>query len=299
MLPLPIGLSSRQPQALEALYPVVRGLCTLFIAALGTTLFGMVGSLAYPAGEGTAFASLLGLFISLTVGGLITGFWRDLLPGDGRTFGLGSLVPHSVAVKLGSHGKFDLILTVHEAVGVRVQGHMPWRRADLYVEIECGSNPPKRTCVKANNKFNEQFKLEVNSGDEGILLRIKDQDIFGASNVGYVYVDIQDDIINAGFPLQKEFVVEAGESDWLRWSEKKAHLILSFDYTEEYPSSAVSDAASRSRAKRDFRSHLSSRGYGAVSFLTQLEFNRHERIERTLEAPPPTGPSDPAEARDS
>lgn len=263
---------------------MIRGLCTLFITALGTTLFGMIGSLAYPVG-GAILGSLIGFVISLAVGCVLTGFWKDVLPGDGRNFGLGSLVPHSLAVRLGEHGKFDLILTVHEAVGVRVQGHMPWRSADLYVEIECGSNPVKRTCVKRDSKFNEQFKLQVTAGDEGILLRVKDQDIFGASSVGYVYVDIQRDILDAGFPLQREFVIEAGENDWLRWSPEKAHLILSFDYTEDYPSSALrgpaaSHATRGPRAKQELRKQWNSKGYGAVGFLTQLEFNPKAKLAK-------------------
>lgn len=281
---LPIGLSARTGglSALgEALAPLLRGSATLFITALGTTLCGMIGSLAYPVG-GAAVGCFMGVAISLTMGCAVTGFWRDVLPGDGRTFGVGSIVPHSLAVQLGAHGKFDLIVTVHEALGVRVQGHMPWRRADLYVELECGSNPIKRTCVKKDSKFNEQFKIQVTSTDEGVLCRIKDQDVFGASNIGYVYVDIQRDIIDAGFPSQKEFPIEAGESDWLRWNSEKALLILSFDYTEDYPKTALRGTNTRSSQSTQSKV-LRSKGYGAVSFLTQLEFNHNVAVAKRME----------------
>lgn len=266
---------------LDVLYPILRCIGTVFIVALGMMLCGMIGSLAYPVGGvGAILGSGLGAVISLVFGCCLTGFWKDVLPDDNRTFGVGALLPHALAVQIGGHGNFDLILTVHEAVGVEVQGRMPWQRADTYIEVECGNNPVKRTCVKSDGKFNEQFKLQVAGSDQAMVLRIKDQDVFGARDVGFVYVDIQKDIIGEGFPWRKEFMIEAGENDRLRWGKNKAFIVLSFDYTEEYPHALRSEASRSMKSRQEQEKQWASKGYGAVSFLSQLEFNTQAKIAK-------------------
>lgn len=263
------------------LFPLIRGLATLFIAALGMMLFGMVGSLAYPVGGvGAIIGSVMGVIICLLLGCCVTGFWKDFVPDDTKTFGIRAFLPHVLAVQIGTHGNFDLIVTVHQAVGIEVQGHMPWKRSDTFIEIECGNNPVKRTCVRNDGKFNEQFKLQVAAADEGILLRIKDQDVFGTSDIGFVYVDIQKDIIDAGFPRRREFDVEAGENDKLRWGKNKAALLLSFDYTDDYPRVLRHDEKRQTERHQDLEQQWSSKNYGAVSFLSKLEFNPTVKIAK-------------------
>lgn len=272
---------------LEPLFPILRGVATVFLVAISMLLCGMVGSLAYPTrGVGAIVGAVLGGLISLIFGLFLTGFWKDIA-GD-KSFGVGALLPHTLAASVGAHGSFDVIVTVHEAIGIEVQGRMPWKRADTYIEILCGANPLKRTCVKGDGRFNEQFKLQVSPADEGIMLHVKDQDIFGASDVGYVFVDIQKDIVDAAFPWRKEFPIEAGENDRLRYGKEQACLVLSFDHTEDYPHSLRTDVSRDMRSKEEAERVWKSKGYGAVSFLSQLEFNpsakigKEEAHQRTL-----------------
>lgn len=275
----PVLPGQRVASSLDILYPLLRGLSTLFIAVLGMVIFGMIGSLAYP-GIGAILGSIVGLVICLSIGCCATGFWRDLAPNDTNTFGVQSLLPHTMAVQIGGHGNFDLIVTVHEAIGVAVQGRLPWARAETYVEVACGTNPIKRTCVKTDGKFNEQFKLQVTHTDEMVLVRIKDQDTFGSKDVGYVCIDIQKDIIEDGFPWRKRFLIETGEHDKLRWSKEKAAVILSFDYTEEYPASLRQDETRNSKTRQDLERQWGSDNYGAVNFLSHLEFNTSKHIAK-------------------
>mmetsp|Transcript_102379 Transcript_102379/g.285261 ORF Transcript_102379/g.285261 Transcript_102379/m.285261 type:complete len:298 (-) Transcript_102379:103-996(-) len=279
VLPLLPGQKIASP--LDMLYPMLRGLTTLLIGILGMLLCGMVGSLAYP-GTGAIVGSIVGVLVCLAFGCCVTGFWRDLLPSNTSTFGAEQLLPHALAVQIGGHGHFDLVLTVHEATGVEVQGRMPWMKAETYIEVVCGSNPVKRTCVNADGKFNEQFKLKITPSDDILVVRLKDQDVFGARDVGYVCVDIQKDIIDAGFPWQKRFTIEAGEHDKLRWKEVKAIIILSFDYTEDYPTElrGGDGGGSRTASQKDLTRQWNSSNYGAVNYLSTLEFNTSMQLSR-------------------
>mmetsp|Transcript_121169 Transcript_121169/g.354136 ORF Transcript_121169/g.354136 Transcript_121169/m.354136 type:complete len:297 (-) Transcript_121169:8-898(-) len=269
------------PSPLDALYPMLRGLTTLFVAVMGMLLFGMVGSLAYP-GAGALVGAIAGLLVCLALGCCLTGFWRDLLPSNTSTFGAEQILPHALAVQIGSHGHFDLVVTVHEAQDVEVQGRMPWMRPEIYIEVACGSNPVKRTCVKTDGKFNEQFKLKITPSDDYIIARVKDQDVFGARDVGYVCVDVQRDVVDAGFPWQKRFAIEAGENDKLRWNENKAAIVLSFDYTEDYPAvlRAAAGGKGREASRQDLDQKWNSMNYGAVNYLSKLEFNTAMKMEQ-------------------
>lgn len=273
-------ISGQDTSGFEFLKPMLRGLTTLFVACSGTILFAMVGSLAMPV-FGAILGGFLGLAICLALGCCLTGFWRDMIPDDAKSFGVGSVLPHSVAAQMGAHGTFDMIVTVHECQNVDVTQRMPWRSADLFVEMECGTNPIKRTCVKTDQRFNEQFKLQVKAADETLLVRIKDQDIFGATSVGYCCINIQQDILNQGFPWQKRFNVVAGEKDRLRWSAVKPVLIMSFDYTEAYPKSLREDDSQSLETRREQDSQWQDKHYGAVNFLSQLEFNTNMKVAKT------------------
>lgn len=273
-------ISGTGDNSFDFLKPMLRGLSTLFITCLGTILFAMIGSLAMPV-FGAILGGLIGLLVCLLLGCLVTGFWKDMIPDDAKSFGVGSVLPHSVAAQLGGHGTFDLIVTIHEARNVDVTNRMPWRSPDIFVEVECGHNPIKRTCVKNDCKFNEQFKLQVTAADETLLVRLKDQDVFGATSVGYFCINIQQDILDEGFPWQKQFLIVAGEKDRLRWTKEKAVLFMSFDYTESYPKSLREDDSASLESRRATESQWhNEEGYGAVSFISRLEFNPDMKIAK-------------------
>jgi len=276
-------ISGQDANTFDFLMPMLRGLASLFIACSGTMLFAMIGSLAMPV-FGAIVGGFVGLLFSLALGCCLTGFWRDMIPDDAKSYGVGSVLPHSVAAQMGTHGSFDLIVTVHECHNVDVVQRMPWRQPDIFIELECGHNPIKRTCVRKDQKFNEQFKVQIKAADDTLLIRLKDQDIFGATNVGYCCINVQQDILNQGFPWQKRFNVLAGEKDQLRWSADKPQIIISFDYTDEYPQSLRQDDSTSLETRKQVEAQWQNDSYGAVNFLSRLEFNPNMKIAKASEA---------------
>mmetsp|Transcript_120649 Transcript_120649/g.341131 ORF Transcript_120649/g.341131 Transcript_120649/m.341131 type:complete len:289 (+) Transcript_120649:154-1020(+) len=272
--------------ALDFVMPLLRGMATIVVAGIGTMLFTTVGSLSYPVGGvGAIFGAIIGGVLFLLIGCCTTGFWKDFLPQNNEVVNLTSLLPHAVAVQLGGHGNFNLIVTVHEARNVAVQGRMPWRKPFLYVEVECGGNPIKRTCVRNDCKFNEQFKLQVAANDRSMYLRVKDQEIVGSRSVGYVCLDIQNHILvpNDGgepFPRHKEFPIETAEGDNLRWGQEQAVLELSFDHMDDY--GRMQEASQKRMGDPENQWNTN---YGAVNFLSTLQFNPSVQIATD----PPSG----------
>lgn len=267
-------------QQFEVLGPLLKGLVTFFIAVLGTFMFAVVGSLAYPlSAVGAVIGAVAGFVVFGLLGVCATGVWRDLIPKDTKTFGASAILPHSIAVQLGGHGQFDMIVTVHKAIGVEVHGYLPWQSKSLFAEVECGSNPVKRTCVQSDANFNEQFKLRIEPTDECILVRIKDQDLFGIVSVGYASVNITKDVIEAGFPKNSRFPINARENDRLRYGKSKAMVELSFQ--QDLVRSAGEEDAARSQ-KMDSRPerNWSTKSYGAVNFLQKVEFNPAARVPK-------------------
>lgn len=270
---------------LDGLKPLFRILVTVFVAGMGMFLCGVIGSLAYPiAGVGAIFGSIIGFILFLCFGCCLTGAWRDFGPKDTRTFEgqMKALMPHALALNAGFHGKFQMIVTIHEVKNVHMQFKLPWSRMDTYVELECGKNPVKRTCVKMDGIFNEQFKIEVRAVDESVLFRVRNQDVFGSTDLGYACVDIQHDIIDKSFPCAQEYPIEAGAGDKMRFDENAASVIvLSFDVTEDYPVPIDNQAVTAE--KRHYRdanldTEWNSANYGTVNFLSQLEFNPALRL---------------------
>lgn len=259
---------------LPQLFPILRAIATILIVCLGTLFFGQVGSLAYPEnGVGAIVGCSVGVCLFLVVGCCATGSWRDAFAAqDGA--GQGLLLPHALASQVGGHGHFDLIVTVHRAIGVEVQGQMPWSPPQIYAEVECGSNPVKRTCARNDGRFEEPFKLHVQPTDRSILIKLKSQGIFGIVDVGYVHIDIQNDIVDADTTHDKRFEIQAGEGDRLRWTKPRAELSISFNLVGADGAARPGDPFS---THEDLQSH--GKSYGAVSFISKLEFNPDARME--------------------
>jgi hypothetical protein len=216
----------------------------------------------------------------------ITGLWREVpVFKDTKTFGANAFLPHALAVQIGSHGAFDMIVTVHEAVGVEVQGYLPWSSCNIFVEVECGNNPVKRTCVRNDAKYNEQFKLQIEAADDTILVRLKDQDVFGTYSVGYASINITRDIIEQGFPDRQEFTISAGEHDRLRFGKHKAVIVLSFHATEYFAAVPV-DETQKMATRQGLERQWSSKNYGAVSYLKRVEFNPSAKLAKEVEEDP-------------
>lgn len=265
-------LPGQPSTALDFLKPLARAFATVAIAGIGVLLCTTVGSLAYPVGAvGAIFGAILGGLFFLLLGCCATGFWRDVLPSHSDKISFASMLPHSVAVHVGGHGSFTVILTVHEAKDVAVHGRF-WNTPEMYIDIECGSNPVKRTCVKKDGRFGEQFRVDVDALDKTILLRLKDQDVFGSQSIGYVCVDIQRDLLDAEhpFPKRKAFEIDAGQGDVLRWaSGAKPVLVLSFQQPEEHRA-----------AREKLKLNMNSTGYGAVDFLKSVQFDEEHQAQK-------------------
>jgi len=253
---------------LDLIFPLIRGLATLFIVFIGFMVFGMFGSLAFPVGGTGAFlGSVCGILISLAVACFVTGLWRSFLPEEN-----GAGLPHPLAVLVGGHGSFDLVLTIHEADGIQAQGNISWSSSSTFAEVSCGNNPVKSTSAASDGLFNEQFRIKVAAADEKIVIKLKEQQLVGSDLLGTVEVDIMADIINADFPIQQEFPLKVGVGSRLFSKKSKARLLLSFDYTEHYPLGLADPGRSQA-----METMASSKSYGAVGASSHAQFAKDER----------------------
>jgi len=183
------------------------------------------------------------------------------------------------------HGDLTVVITVHRVEHLKVKGLLPWQPADLYLEIDCGENPTKTTCVRHDHKFEEQFRISVRALDEEILIKVKDQDIFGSTDVGYVTVDVIKDIIDSGFPVETPFRIHPWQNGKIAYSGgEDAKLILTFDHTDDWShgGEAESYAENRTEWKKLVDDKWNKAGmktgggggtYGSLDLISKMEFN--------------------------
>lgn len=170
--------------------------------ALGCVIFGIVGSMAWP-GAGAIIGAITGLLIFAIIGCFVS----RLLPGYNDVFSpermhkgwhAGDILPHSAAKYMTdgkAHGAFTLDVTVRMAHQVTIGGMMAVVRSAPYVEVHCGSNPVKRTCVDPNMQWNETFRLKISPHDEMIKLILFNQDLFGEKVLGQVTMELEHDVM--------------------------------------------------------------------------------------------------------
>lgn len=221
---------------------IVKTLVFLLFASLGMFGCSLIGSLAYPVGGfGAIFGAILGVLFGGLFGCAFTGLFWDMVPEEINKYGPAYYLPGPLQHLAGAatHGDFTVVITVHEVKNLTVKGLLPWQSADLYLEIDCGENPTKTTCVRHDNKFNEQFRVSLRALDDTILIKVKDQDIFGSSDIGYVSIDVMKDIIEAGFPVNQEFKIHPWQNDKIAYGAEThghtvdAQLFLTFDHTDD------------------------------------------------------------------
>merc|ERR1719389_788187 len=261
------------------LAPLFRLVVTIVVGIMGGYLFGMIGSMSYP-GIGAIGGALLGFIFFGFLTCCLVGAYKDCLPDINAMFDTSHVVPDVLSHAVFKHGKFTLIVTVHRIEGMQGQGGiLPWSNPDTYVSIECGINPIKRTCVKNNLKYEEQFRLTITPKDEHIVIKALDQDIFGAQLLGYLNLDVDEDVIGHGFPQEQTFKLEmGGKSDR---TGGKTVIVLSFDYTDDYPIAAQQAHVksfphmAQRRKERLLRSRelWNTKSYGSCQHLESLTFN--------------------------
>lgn len=296
---------SGKPQKGDSLTTkVAKALTVAGFSFLGMFGFSMIGSLAYPiGGVGAIGGAISGFFLFATVSFCATGLWRDLIPPQIAKYGVKALLPGVMVGAINEYADFTLIVTIHELKNLQVKGLMPWNSADTFCEIEYSTHPMKATCVRYDGKFNEQFRINVSALEDALLIRVKDQDIFGSTEVGYVAVDITRDILDAGFPYRKDFQIQAWENDKIifpKGAGKDAYpqLVLSFDHTEDCQTafregSKYTTYRNKQKHEIDEKWKTGKDGnaapgttYGTLDFLSNLEFNTNYKVVKKAEDDP-------------
>lgn len=251
------------------IWPVVRIVITCLIAGMGGFLFGMIGSMTYP-GIGAIFGAILGALVFALMGCCLVGAWRDCVPDEEAMHGfMTGAVPSTMKASLFDHGDFEMIITVHKAENLHhLAGLMSWitGQRDYYVAIFSGVNPPKSTVVKKDLIWNEQFKINVKAADKEITLKLLDQDTFGSEEVGYVSLQIKEDIIDAGFPQQARYKLELGGKGGKIRGKDHPSFILSFDYTTDFPRASIRPTV---EAERNKRLNQSRSQWGEMKYIAE------------------------------
>eukprot|EP00397_Hematodinium_sp_SG-2012_P009473 GEMP01009559.1.p1 GENE.GEMP01009559.1~~GEMP01009559.1.p1 ORF type:complete len:284 (+),score=60.35 GEMP01009559.1:2130-2981(+) len=219
-----------QLNPLSRLAPMLRTLGMVAIGIGGCLLFGMIGSMTYP-GVGAIAGSLVGFALFLVIGFLVMGKYKDIVRGGGDIFDLPDMISE--------HPSFTLFLTIHRVTSVEDEKMcgIGFGKQDAFVQVKCGINPIKSTCVKEDGKWNETFRLNIRSKDKSIVLQLMDQNVFGDGKIGQVTLDIDDDLIDRAFPQECEFKVE-GDAQSIKGAPK-AVLILSFDHGPDFPETRI------------------------------------------------------------
>lgn len=262
---------------LGPIMPIIRILLTLVIALGGTFLCGLIGSMTWP-GVGAIVGAAGGFVVFGVVAMLVIGSWRDCAP----NLSLTALVPAGMANAMCKHGNFTMLITVHRAENINATGLLPWSSPDCYITVQAGDNPEKATVVSNTMVWDEQFKVQIKPSDTDIVVKLMDQDIFSSSCMGYVGLEIDEDIIDEGFPSEAAFKLESGESK-AGGGKGRAQLILSFDYTDDYPKDKLlllaattkgqKNQRARERRKEKTGAEWHRAEYGAVSTLATVQMN--------------------------
>jgi len=293
-----------KPEKGDSLFSTVsKVLICASLSLLGLIGFSMIGSLAYPiGGVGAIAGAISGFVIFGAVSFCATGLWKVLIPTSISKYGFKAMAPSWAVGAINEYNDFTLIVTIHELKNLQVKGLMPWNSADMFCEIEYSTSPLKATCVRYDGKFNEQFRVNVSALEDALLIRVKDQDIFGATDVGYVAIEITRDILDEGFPYRKEFKIEAWENDKIIFPKAKSKeypkLVLSFDHTSDCQQAFLtSDKYQNARKaqqtdlqqkwiKEEGGNAAPGTTYGTLNFLSNLEFQTNYQVVKHAEDDP-------------
>jgi hypothetical protein len=208
------------------------GLC-----ALGFVLGATAGFFA-----GQGLMTLLGAFVGVVVGLILavfcTGdFGAAVDAGDDKVRNVTEpLIPAFAREVAFGHDYFSVLVTVHN-VRTMADDLTTFKASqfDAFVVVSCGDNPVKQTCINQDCDFEETFKFRVRPRDQKIDFALKDQELLHDDVVGLCSVPIND-ILNKGFPVQKSYPLVG-----LRQHQKVGNLMLSFDWTEDFPKDRLAE----------------------------------------------------------
>jgi len=212
------------------------GLC-----ALGFVLGATAG---FFAGQGlmTILGAFVGVVIGLVLAVFCTGdFGEAMNAGEDKIRNVTEpLVPAFAREVAFGHDYFSILVTVH-SVRTMADDLMTLKTTqfDAFVVVSCGDNPVKSTCISPDCDFEETFKFRVRPRDHKIDFALKDQELLHDDVVGVCSVEIAD-VLNKGFPVQKSYPLLE-----LRYHQKVGNLMLSFDWTEDFPKDRLADMQKR------------------------------------------------------
>lgn len=163
---------------------------------------------------------------------------------------------------LGGYKTFEVYVTVHNVQNViSAEGVLGFlgKKNNSFLQIKVGrliddddtfimsKNPPKRTCVRENNIFEEVFCFVIEPTDDTIEVTLYDQDLIGEDRVGTCYISITDDVLGRGFPQKMGFKLlkSSGFSFFGKASSeyedmKTGIAILSFQPGKNFPGGTAS-----------------------------------------------------------
>lgn len=268
--------ASKEAEAIwKPLLPLAQGLITLFIACLGMMLGCTIGSLVYPSppAVGAIVGGSICMVIFMCIGGCITGLFQTMMPHTSPLDNVFAVLPHVVAVNAGGYSTFSAILTVHELQHVS-PGNRYMTSPQMYVDVECTpGNPIKSTCVKSDGVFNEQFRLHITPACKAVVFTIKDQQLFGASDVAVAMVQVGD-VVRMGFPYRLPVPVTGGDGYNLLSTGQKPELIVSFEAAEDYDKTLIAQQPQREEDTKIWNRSE----YGSVNYLSTVQFNNSVRL---------------------
>lgn len=272
-------MAEDEKELADKLLIVGRVLATILVGVLGMYGFAMIGSLSYP-GVGVVVGGLMGLTLCSCFGCCITGLWRYAIP-DRVVAHAVDAVPAPIAFALGDHGAFTLIVTVHEITGktgiMSRLGNQLGAGSFTFVQVNCGTNPVKQTCAKPDLKYNEQFKVKVKALDAGVFFTIKDQDIFGTTEVGQVNINIKRDIIDKKFPRDPVHYAITNRAGSLK-DHADVKLKLSFHCTNDYAGDLESYSGDLESVKTPLLKDNRTPAYDGDPLLTTITTHQFQKV---------------------
>jgi len=209
--------------------------------ALGFVLGATAGFFA-----GQGLMTILGAFVGVVVGLVLaifcTGdFGAAVDAGEDRVRNVTEpLVPSFAREVAFGHDYFSILVTVHN-VRTTPDDLMTLKTTqfDAFVVVSCGENPMKSTCISQDCDFEETFKFRVRPRDQRIDFALKDQELLHDDVVGICSVPVNE-ILNKGFPVQKTYHLVS-----LHHQTKVGNIMLSFDWTEDFPKDRLAEMQKR------------------------------------------------------
>lgn len=232
---------------------------------LGSFIFGVVGALLgatvgyfFGREENSIWGALIGFILCGIIGLWICGIFhyykKHVLEMNSPQF-------EYMRFKQTGFADFDLFVTVHRCQNVmNKEGLMGFfgSKNDSFVKvqvgrtidnefIDSGTNPVKITCINKTNVFEECFRLRIARTDDTMQVALYDQDLVGEDLVGFVRINISNDIVDAHFPQAKGFQLKSNDVSMFAREVQAGTVVMSFTPGGNFPKNTLSKSAATTR----------------------------------------------------